>query len=468
MRILDDDSLVLFHADTRKEKFLNPVGKLIWLLLDGGITFDSLLHQIFNTYDATSREDVVSDLQDYLDSLKRENYILQLNSASSKESAPPASMKAAPLHLDISLTGRCNLKCNYCFYANEMAGRNDLPQTEWVAFFTELKSLGVRSATLSGGELFTRPDLWELLDALIDARMHYCILSNGTLINEKTIELMLDEKRRKRLDHIQLSIDGSCAEVHEKSRGAGSFDAVIRGFHLLREANIPVGCRSTINRHNIEDIPALASFLLNELGLPSFGTNEAMPMGAGCSNQSTITLRPADQLRAMHLLEEAEKRYPNRIHAAAGPMAKLEMYRQLEKAKRTNGQISTPWKMGRLSACGGVFQKLSINHDGVITPCNLLPSVELGRINQTSISEIWQDHPVLKSMRERQHKKTRDLPSCRECEWADYCNGSCPGLACELTGHYNQACPHDCYRTFLSAISEEDRRKTFIEPSFEL
>ena len=41
---------------------------------------------------------------------------IKLNSSSKNRKLPP------PKSVSISITGKCNLKCNYCFYANEMDG----------------------------------------------------------------------------------------------------------------------------------------------------------------------------------------------------------------------------------------------------------------------------------------------------------------------------------------------------------
>src|SRR5512137_770778 len=104
-----------------------------------------------------------------------------------------------------------------------MIALSDLPTERWLTFFRELGELAVQRVTLSGGEAFTRPDLFELIDGLIDNKMRYSLLTNGTLINEETVEAFGAGKRRLRLECIQFSIDGSCAEVHEASRPPKSF-----------------------------------------------------------------------------------------------------------------------------------------------------------------------------------------------------------------------------------------------------
>ncbi len=51
---------------------------------------------------------------------------------------PPKGVAQAPQSVDLALTGRCNLSCKYCFYADSMTTRLDLPAERWLDFFSEL------------------------------------------------------------------------------------------------------------------------------------------------------------------------------------------------------------------------------------------------------------------------------------------------------------------------------------------
>jgi SynChlorMet cassette radical SAM/SPASM protein ScmE len=361
--------------------------------------------------------------------------------------AHPSSTIPFPRSLTIAITGRCNLRCQYCFYADEMVAHKDLPTERWLAFFEELGRLAVQRVTLTGGEVFTRRDFWELVDGIIANKMRYSLLTNGTLIDEKVLAQFQVGKRRLRLDSIQVSIDGSQAEIHNLSR-PNSFDRAMRGLRLMKDAGFPVTVRTTINRHNVRDLENIARLLLEEVGLPSFSTNEAMPMGAGCDNQGEITLTSAEKREAMRTMERLLARYDGRLQAQAGPQAKLRMYAEMEHARET-GEMTTRWQMGHLSACGCVFSKLDVLHDGTVVPCHLLYDLHLGTIGSDSLEEIWRSHSTLRTLRERRAIPMQQVPGCGDCGWAPYCNGSCPGLAYEMTGNLNRANPEDCYRRFL-------------------
>lgn len=363
-----------------------------------------------------------------------------------------SGLMPSPRSVGISITGRCNLRCKYCFYADEMAALSDLPTDRWLAFFEELGRLGVMDVCLTGGEAFTRPDLFELIDGVVANRMRYNILSNGTLIDEQVLAQFEVGKRRLRLDYIQISIDGSCAEVHDKSR-PGSFDRSVRGLRLLKEAGFPVAVRVTINRHNLHDLENIAHLLLDEIGLASFGTNEAMPIGSGCRNEPEIALTTREMAEAMETIGRLLERYPGRLTAQAGPQAKLQAYAEMEHARRT-GEKTARWGMGYLTACGCVFSRIDVLHDGTIVPCCMLPEVTLGNIGTDSLAALWQAHASMKALRERRTIPMEQVAGCEDCDWAPYCNGGCPGLAHQLTGDFNRANPQDCYRRFLVETEE--------------
>jgi SynChlorMet cassette radical SAM/SPASM protein ScmE len=364
-----------------------------------------------------------------------------LSPSPNKKKLPP------PKSVSISITGKCNLKCNYCFYANEMAGLKDLPTKVWLKFFDELGKIGIMDASLTGGEALLRPDIFELIDGVIANRMRYNILSNGTLIDEKLLKKFEAGKRRLRLDYVQVSIDGSRAEIHDKSR-PGSFAKAIRGLRVLKEAGFPVAVRVTINRHNLHDLENIAGLLLEDIGLRSFGTNEAMPIGSGCRSDAEMSLTSKEKMQAMATIGRLLRKYPGRITANAGPLAKRKSYAEMVHARRT-GEKSKTWAMGYLTACGCVFSKIDILHDGSVVPCCMLPGLVLGNITCESLLDIWYHHPTMIALRERRSIPMSEVPGCETCEWNQFCNGSCPGIAHQLTGDFNRANPEDCFKNFL-------------------
>jgi SynChlorMet cassette radical SAM/SPASM protein ScmE len=350
---------------------------------------------------------------------------------------------SSPKHVDIAITGKCNLACQYCFYADEMVARTNLPTERWLSFFEELGSLGVMTVCLTGGEVFTRPDLFELIDGIIANRMRYSLLSNGTMITEETMKQFEIGKRRQRLDSIQISVDGSSAEVHDLSRPK-SFGRALRGLKLLKEAGYPVTVRVTINRHNVDDLENVAHLLLDEVGLPSFSTNEAYACGATDRTEGYIILTPIQREKAMTVLTRLSEQYDHRIQAQAGPLILANELKTMDDML-ASGQTSRPGR-GTLSACGGAFTQLAVMHDGTIVPCNILSTLPLGIIGVDSLQEVWLNHPTMIAMRQRYEIPLNSLETCQDCVYQGFCTGGCPAGALYANGDLDTRNPMNCFR----------------------
>jgi SynChlorMet cassette radical SAM/SPASM protein ScmE len=350
---------------------------------------------------------------------------------------------SSPKNVDIAITGKCNLACKYCFYADEMVARTNLPTERWLKFFDELGSLGVMTVCLTGGEVFTRPDLFELIDGIIKNRMRYSILSNATLITEDTLKQFKIGKRRQRLNSIQISVDGSRADVHDLSRPK-SFGRALRGLKLLKETGYPVTVRVTINRHNIDDLENVAHLLLDDVGLPSFSINEAYACGATDRTEGDIILTHSQRQKAMDVLTMLSNQYDQRIMATAGPLMLAKQLITMDQMM-VSGQTSLSG-CGTLSACGGVFSKLAIHHDGTMIPCHLLSTLHLGTIGIDNLQEVWLNHPTMIALRQRYNIPLSSLETCRGCSYQGFCTGGCPGGAEYSNGDFNTRNPMDCYR----------------------
>lgn len=331
-----------------------------------------------------------------------------------------------------------------------MTTRNDLPTEKWLDFFIELGGLGVQRVCLSGGEIFVRPDIFTLIDGVISNRMRYSILSNGTLITEDVISSFSKGKRRLRMDSIQVSIDGSCAEIHDLSRPHKSFDRAIHGLKLLVEEKFPVTVRVTLNHHNIYDLEKIAALLIDDIGLSGFSTNEAEAMGtARCSGQN-IMLSEGERRMAMKALSDLNEKYGGKIGAAAGPLARANMVREIEE-KLSRGETGTLGR-GTLCSCGGVFSKMAVLHDGTMVPCNMLPTLTMGVIGMHSLKDAWLKSPAINAVRLRREIPLSVLPECAGCRYTGFCAGGCPASVMAKSGRLIGIDPQSCFRAYAGEI----------------
>jgi len=362
----------------------------------------------------------------------------------------------SPRHVDVQITGQCNLHCTYCSHFTSASDvPEELPMDVWREFFHELERATVMRITFSGGEPFIRPDFLPLLTWLESRPLRFSVLTNGTLIDigeAKTLATL------RHLDYLQVSLDGADEEAHDPFRGTGSFKCAYAGIEALLHAGITPLVRVTIHRRNVAKLPTIAHFLLEDLGLPSFATNSASHMGL-CRHNATLTqLTPDEYTLAIELLTDLAARYPGRISATAGPLADGIRWKMMDNAR--NGRGEAPPDGGFLTGCHGPFQTLAVRADGIMIPCQQLGHLPLGRINQDDLLAIWQHHRTLLMLRERQHIPLTSFPFCRTCPYLRFCTGNCPATAYTRYGDINHPSPEGCLRLFLDHGGHLSSRET--------
>ena len=127
----------------------------------------------------------------------------------------------------IEITNRCNQKCPYCYNPPK---KEDL---DYEKIINIINAISGKSVTFSGGE----PFLYEKLDLLLQ----YCnnrkiiplIITNGTIMPTKKLLDIITEVKAS----IQLTIDSHIPYIHNKTRGSGSFESMVKFIEILRENN---------------------------------------------------------------------------------------------------------------------------------------------------------------------------------------------------------------------------------------
>lgn len=361
-----------------------------------------------------------------------------------------AALMRTPRSLDLEITSRCNTACRYCYYLNnDGVPYADLSTARWLEFFRELGEGAVMSVTLQGGEPLLREDFFELVDGIVANRMRFSILTNGSLLTPAVAGRLAGTGR---CDSVQVSLDGSCAAVHESMRGPGTFAPALAALRNLQAAGVPATVRVTVHPCNLDDMPQLAGLLLDDLGLPAFSTNATSTLGSAGKYGAGVLLTPRERLRAMRLLAELAQRYPGRVQAAAGPLADWEMFHAMEQARRSGEPLP---ERGRLVGCGCVFDRLAVRADGTYVPCVMLPTVTLGTIGRDPLPELWQRTPALQALRARRQIRLDGLAECRDCPWVHSCTGNCPGMAFALTGALDRPAPESCLKRFAAELAAE-------------
>jgi SynChlorMet cassette radical SAM/SPASM protein ScmE len=358
---------------------------------------------------------------------------------------PPRSatpVMRTPRTVDVEITGRCNLRCAYCYFHDDRVPEHrDVSTPEWLRFIDELGGCGVMRVRIGGGEPFLRRDLPVLIQRVVANRMRFSLVSNGSRITDAVAALIGSTRR---CDFVQISVDGSSAATHDILRGPGSFLGAIRGIRVLQRHGVPVTARLTTHHRNIDDLEAAARFLLEDLELDWISTNAACELGASRMDPLGISMTPADHQGALNVMRMLDVRYGDRIEALAGPMRESRVWPEV--LRRSDQKLPPLPREGALTGCQTMHSTIAVRSDGSYLPCIMMRLVPIGVINHDSLIDVWQNSPVLREMRHRESIRLSDFECCHGCSHVPYCRGGCPAAAHSLTGKFNYPDTTTCLR----------------------
>ncbi len=177
--------------------------------------------------------------------------------------------KKRPIQLTFFLTRQCNARCNFCFYlsrdADSASPELTLQEIEKIS-----SSLGTLIwLALSGGEIFLRNDLVEIIELFYKQNRPAIILlpTNGLLpevIREKTEAIL--RRCKKSTIVVKLSIDG-LENLHDSLRGVrGAFQKTIATYEKLQDLikryqNFEIGVNSVFCSANQDHMDNLIAFI---------------------------------------------------------------------------------------------------------------------------------------------------------------------------------------------------------------
>ena len=183
-------------------------------------------------------------------------------------------------YVRISLTDRCNYRCQYCMPADgvELSPKPDVLSYEEVTRIARaLASVGVRRVRLTGGEPTVRKDLVEVVAQLAALGLDdLAMTTNGHTLGQLAAPL-----KRAGLDRLNISLDTLDAERFRAVTRRGDLQAVLDGIEAARAAGfrgtkINVVVMGGVNDH---EIAALCRFSWERDLVPRF--IEFMPMSEG-------------------------------------------------------------------------------------------------------------------------------------------------------------------------------------------
>lgn len=152
--------------------------------------------------------------------------------------------RKSPYQMTLSLTNRCNFRCEYC--AIPLQKRAEMDTGEWRAAIDDLASAGMGRASIIGGEPLLRKDVGAIVRHLRDRGVHASMNTNGWFVPERIDELAA-------LNLVCVTLDGA-REHHNRQRHAGSYNRALAAIDALLARGVAVVTMTVVTPSGVEQL----------------------------------------------------------------------------------------------------------------------------------------------------------------------------------------------------------------------
>jgi radical SAM protein with 4Fe4S-binding SPASM domain len=418
-------------------------------------TLDELVDKILPQFAGIDRKTVKIDAKEFYDNLVADGFIVkgeteeELNAADTgfsynevqpktiREDFSPIIQRADSStqeylekhfnnkpHLSnfqIELTSKCNERCVHCYIPHKFKLYN-ITDELYYNTLEQLSKMGVLSVTLSGGEPMMHPHFKEFLRMAKKYDFYVNILSNLTLLDDETIQIM----KEGNVSSVQVSLYSMIPEHHEAiTKLPGSFEKTKAAILKLIENDLPLHVSCPTMKGNKDDFGDVLRWCHKHK--IRAGTDYIMMAEY---NHETENL--ANRLSVEEAGKVIESIMADDVEYQKGILAPDFVQRCKEVQFNPERRL-----------CGVGISTCCMISNGNVYPCAGWQEMVLGNLNETPLQEIWDNSEKIKWLRSL---KMKDLGGgeCCKCDKAAFCspclvrnaNESPSGNPLEINRHF--------------------------------
>jgi radical SAM protein with 4Fe4S-binding SPASM domain len=291
-----------------------------------------------------------------------------------------------PRSIALELTNKCNLKCIYCY--QDSSPRLNAYLQNPIQLLSLLKSIGVLSVELTGGEPFLHPQFGDILSNVCNNFQTVGLVTNGTMITQEHIEI-IRKGNAKTIVQICLDGDNKC-DVDRIANTRGAWEMIIKGIKLVSTNGI---------RFRIGIV------LADEFDYQKIKNIVDLALGLGAA--SVIASPVINSGRANKLGEFNFDRF-------------LPIYNQLklEYGEKFASESET-YALRYHAGCGAGHRSLSVDWSGNIHLCVLEPKelFKLGKIKDIDLIIFQEKMSIFHAIPHPSYNQ------CGSCKYLGICSG---------------------------------------------
>lgn len=310
---------------------------------------------------------------------------------------------SSPFSAEVHFTHKCNLVCKHCFQNSSPTSNrySELDKSQWVSIFRQFELLRLRNVTLSGGEIMYYPFFNEVFNEIVNMRINYLILTNGTLINRCSLSDL-----SKPNVALTVSLDGHSDIVHDKLRGNGAFKKTINNIEALIANNANVSLAYTINAMNYAYLEEAIEFAIS-LGVKGIVLGFTDKIGRAKENINLL-LSSYQRDFVRHNISSLKEKYENRLNISLLEISKLDY-----KIQSNSNKLY----------CTAGTSHIAVSSEGILYPCIYAfghKEFVIGDLTKEGLKDLWQNRDKWKIF--RSGFNIEDINTCSTCKLASKCS----------------------------------------------
>lgn len=322
--------------------------------------------------------------------------------------------------LMIEMTYNCSEKCIHCYNPGatrndtEKSGRmtvNPLSLSEYKRVIDEMDAQGLVKVCLTGGDPFSNPLTWDVIEYLWGKEIAIDIFTNGQKLNGQAERLANYYPRT-----VGISLYSNIESIHDGiTRVRGSYKRTMDFIKDCSDLAMPMLLKCCIMKPNVSSYFTVKEVAYKYGMTPQFDLNITDSLdGDICASK---------YLRLDHEQVEIVLRDSDLPYYIDGTKDLL-----IEKLPMQNEQM-----------CNAGINSICLTPSGDIQPCCAFP-MKCGNIRQSSILAIL-DSPQLRQW------KSHSITDCNECLTHPYCIFCqlCAGNNYNSTGDYLKPSENNCF-----------------------
>ena len=373
-----------------------------------------------------------------------------------------AARLGIPLNGTFEVTPLCNMNCRMCYVRMDREQQETIAPLrtaeEWLELGRTAKERGMTYLLLTGGEPFLRPDFRQIMQGLHRMGFVLSINSNGTMIDEKTVEWLKETPPIR----INITLYGASDETYGRlCRNPQGFTQVTKAIRLLKEAGILVKLNCSVTPYNAEDLEQIFAFAEKEELVVQATSYMFPPLRRDASkvgwNDRFSAEESAIQEAWISVYQNGREAYLK--HMESEEMASLsgdieEDCMPVDEEFPGNGDSEK--KEGERIRCRAGKCSFWVTWDGRFLPCGMLPGENALNVFEAGFDAAWEQAKA-------EAAAIRLPVRCSTCSLKDKCR-ACAAMVYTESGNYHDVPVYRCqmahaYAGACRQVEEELRRE---------